>query len=470
MRGIVWFRQDLRLADNAALVRACEECSEVIPVFICDDNLESMGRIGGASQVWLHSSLKSLASDLREKGSKLILKKGKALTVLEDLIASTQATHLYWNRCYEPSIRKRDEAIKTKLKASMKVQSFKGNLNFEPWEVLKKDETPYRVFTPYWKKSLLEERKPLPLPTPIDLKAMKSMPASLSLESLDLLPSHPIPDWHTPMMSRWNVGEKAALKTLNDFLKNNIASYKTQRDFPAVRATSTLSAHLHFGEISPVQIAHYTNAFAKGDSDHEAAAKAFLRQISWREFAYYLLFHFPHTLSQPLNKKFERFLWAQDYQDDLRKWQQGRTGFPIIDAGMRELWATGLMHNRVRMLVASFLTKNLLIPWQEGEAWFRDTLIDADLANNAMGWQWVAGTGVDAAPYFRIFNPRLQSKKFDKGGDYIRRWVPELAALDKKYIHEPTTEMSKECSYPLPMVDLKVTRQRALERYKDLKS
>ncbi len=469
MRAIVWLRQDLRLADNAALSKACDECDEVIPIFIHDTNPQSISRLGAASNAWLHESLKSLAADLKKRGTTLVLRKGDAFEVLEDLVQTTKATHLFWNRCYEPAIRERDEKIKSHFKNAMEVRSFKGNLVFEPWEVLKKDDTPYRVFTPYWKKSLLEERRPDPISVPSDLKGMTNPPESLSLEGLKLLPTKE-PDWHSPMMSFWRVGESAAMKTLKEFLEDCVIAYKAERDFPAISATSTLSPYLHFGEISPGQIDFFARKFAGTDPERLEAITPFLRQIAWREFAYYLLFHFPHTLDQPLNKKFERFLWSQDYQDDLQKWKLGITGYPIVDAGMRELWATGTMHNRVRMLVASFLTKNLLIPWQEGETWFRDTLVDADLANNAMGWQWVAGTGVDASPYFRIFNPRLQSKKFDKEGSYIRRWVPELRDVDKKHIHDPSADLAEACNYPLPIVDLKMTRDRALARYKEMKS
>ncbi len=467
-RAIVWLRQDLRLSDNTALHQACMECDEVYPLFIDDPLSESISRIGSASRVWLHHSLGSLSSDFNSHKSKLILRQGESLAVLTEFIKENKATHLYWNRCYEPKVRKRDEKIKSTLQNQLEVKSFKGNLLLEPWQVLKLDETPYRVFTPYWKALTQKLILSTPLPTPSDFKPAKDWPSSLKLEQLELLPQLPIPRWDKDMMSHWQVGETAAHDVLHEFLEDGVQNYKEQRDFPAIGGTSRLSPYLHFGEISPLQVFHYSNNHKAQNPHHDYGVGHILRQVVWREFAYSLLYHFPETVTEPLFEKYKAFEWRMD-ETDLSRWQQGKTGFPIIDAGMRELWHTGVMHNRVRMIAASFLCKNLLIHWRSGEAWFRDTLVDADIANNTMGWQWVAGSGADAAPYYRIFNPILQSKKFDKDGDYIRRWVPELKKLNSKQIHEPSAELAKECGYPEAIVDLKATRERALERYSQIK-
>lgn len=475
-RAIVWLRQDLRLSDNTALYNACNECDEVIPVFIDDSVDEAMSQsvsaLGSASRVWLHHSLMSLDADLKHQGSALVLRQGKALEVLQNLVEKTQASHVYWNRCYEPEVIKRDEVIKSTLKQTINVQSFKGSLLLEPWEGLKQDGTPYRVFTPYWKAMTKDLVITQPLPIPVDFKTPSSWPSSISIDQLALLPSAPIPNWDKGMMSHWNVGEDAAHNNFQDFLEGGVANYKERRDFPAVGGTSLLSPQLHFGEISPLQLFNMARDFetqnANQNSTKGSGIGDILRQLVWREFSHSLLYHFPQTVSEPLYEKYAPFKWRNN-QQDLERWQQGMTGFPIIDAGMRQLYATGYMHNRVRMITSSFLCKNLLIHWREGEAWFRDTLVDADLANNTMGWQWVAGCGADAAPYYRIFNPLLQSEKFDKQGAYIRRWVPELKDLSNKEIHQPTPELAKKCGYPEAMVDLKATRLRALDRFAELK-
>ncbi|PID33795.1 MAG: deoxyribodipyrimidine photolyase [Thiotrichales bacterium] len=468
MIGIVWFRQDLRLSDNTALFRACNECDVVIPVFIDDPLTESISRTGSASRAWLHSSLESLSSDLHAQQSTLILRQGNSLDVLTALIQETNATHLYWNRCYEPGVRKRDAAIKAMLGKQINVKSFKGNMLLEPWEVLKQDETPYRVFTPYYKALMQKLMLTAPYEIPLDFKPTEKWPVSLALDQLNLLPQSSIPRWDIAMMSHWKTGEDAAHDRLHDFLEDAVQNYKEQRDFPAIGGTSLLSPHLHFGEISPLQVFHYSNIHKAQNPQHDYGVSQLLRQIVWREFAYALLYHFPQTTTEPLLDKYKAFEWRND-EVSLKRWQQGNTGFPIIDAGMRELWQTGYMHNRVRMITASFLSKNLLIHWRCGEAWFRDTLVDADIANNTMGWQWIAGSGADAAPYYRIFNPVLQSNKFDAKAAYIRRWIPELSQLDDKSIHQPAAEQAKQCDYPEAMVDLKATRIRALDRYAEIK-
>ncbi len=466
---LVWFRQDLRLQDNLAWFHACEAAKQhngtVIPLFINDNTPTSTSQLGAASRVWLHHSLAALNAQLNMNSSQLILRQGAALSVLETLINETQATHLYWNRVYEPHCLARDTHLKQTLGSRLTVKSFNAALLKEPWEVLKADQTPYKVFTAYWKAALKQGIQQLPLPAPAHCCAPKHFPASLTLNDLQLLPTK---NWHLDMMSHWQVGETTAFEKLNNFLEDAGAAYKTARDFPAQPATSQLSPHLHFGEISPRQAVYYAEHYLAANPNAESGVRHFLQELGWREFAYYLLYHFPHTVDQPLNPRFDNFPWSQHYTERLQRWQRGQTGYPIIDAGMRQLWQTGWMHNRIRMLVASFLTKNLLIPWQQGENWFRDTLVDADLANNVLGWQWTAGSGADAAPYFRIFNPVTQSQKFDPEGHYIRQWLPELRERSTKNIHLPRQLGDKETDYPLPIIDLQHSREHALDVFKQL--
>lgn len=464
--AIVWLRQDLRLADNPALYHACQSCANVVPVFIDDPLPTSVSQLGAASRVWLHHSLQALAARLQAAGNRLILRQGAALAVLQQLLAETGATHVYWNRVYDPASLQRDQHIKATLKQSCTVHSFNASLLNEPWEVLKADGTPYQVFTPYWKAMLKYGIQHLPLPAPQRLPAPAQPPHSLSLDDLGLLPHI---RWDQGMMAHWQAGEAAALDKLQAFLPNSGKDYQDARNFPAQPGTSRLSPHLHVGEISPRQAVYYAHQFAAAHPASDSGVHHFIREIGWREFAWYLLYHFPHTVEQALDKRFAHFPWADDYGEALERWQRGQTGYPIIDAGMRELWQTGWMHNRVRMIVASLLTKNLLIPWQVGEHWFRDTLVDADLASNVLGWQWTAGCGADAAPYFRIFNPILQSQKFDPEGDYIRRWVPELSKRDSQQIHLPRELGDGLQGYPLPVVDFRTSRERALAMFERVK-
>ncbi len=456
--ALVWLRQDLRLADNPALYQACRTCEHVIPVFIDDPLPTSISQLGAASRVWLRHSLQALDTHLQTLGNRLTLRQGAALPVLQQLIASTGATHVYWNRVYDPASLARDKHIKETLKQTCEVHSFNASLLNEPWEVLKADGTPYKVFTPFWKAMLKHGIQHLPLPMPERMIAPANLPDSLPVDALGLLPTI---RWDTEMMAHWQVGEAAALQKLLAFLPQG-ADYKEARNLPAQTGTARLSPHLHFGEISPRQAVYHTEHYLQTHPEADSGLRHFLQEIGWREFSYHLLYHFPHTQERALNARFDAFPWAEDYDAVLSRWQQGQTGFPIIDAGMRELWQTGWMHNRVRMIVASLLTKNLLVPWQVGEQWFRDTLVDADLASNVFGWQWTAGCGADAAPYFRIFNPILQSQKFDPQGEYIRRWVPELAQRDNKLIHLPRELGDGLRNYPLPVVDLKTSRVRAL--------
>lgn len=459
--AIVWFRQDLRLADNPAWWEACRSCEQVIPVFIDDPTPTTVSRLGAASRVWLHHSLLNLDKALQSQASRLILRQGQALAVLKTLIQETGATHLFWNRCYDPASLERDKLIKAALKEELSVQSFNASLLREPWQVLKGDGQPYKVYTPFWKALVKTGITQELLPAPASIPRPAQWPPSLGITDLQLLPKIA---WDQGMMQAWEVGELAAFKKLHNFLETSVTHYKTARDQPAVLGTSRLSPHLHFGEIGPRQITFFAQQYLAEHPESSAGVEHFLQEIAWREFAWYLLYHFPQTVTEPLDQRFKNFSWEQNFDTQLQRWQQGQTGIPIIDAGMRELWQTGWMHNRVRMIVASLLTKNLLIPWQLGEAWFRDTLVDADLANNVLGWQWVAGCGADAAPYFRIFNPILQGEKFDPQGEYVRRWVPELAKRAANEIHHPRVP-GDGWNYPLPITDLTLSRQAALERY-----
>ena len=463
--AIVWLRQDLRLVDNPALYHACRTCEHVIPVFIDDPLPTSISQLGAASKVWLHHSLQALDSSLQAQGSRLTLRHGAALDVLRELIASTGATHIYWNRVYDPASLARDKHIKETLKTTCDVHSFNASLLNEPWEVLKADETPYKVFTPFWKAMLKHGIQHLPLPMPERIPAPANLPESLSPDALKWLPTI---RWDTDMMAHWQVGEHAAMQALHNFLPNG-AAYKDDRNLPAQQGTARLSPHLHFGEISPRQAIYHTEQYLAEHPAAESGLRHFMREIGWREFGYHLLYHFPHTVDRALDSRFDHFPWADNYEDVLQRWQRGQTGFPIVDAGMRELWQTGWMHNRVRMIVASLLTKNLLVPWQAGEQWFRDTLVDADLASNVFGWQWTAGCGADAAPYFRIFNPILQSQKFDPDGEYIRKWVPELQDRDNKRVHLPRELGDGLRDYPLPIVELGGSRERALAMFTQIK-
>ena len=466
MTTLVWLRQDLRLADNPALYHACRSDESVVVVFIDDPTPTSTTQLRAASRVWLHHSLLALDSALRSFGNRLIVRQGEALSTLQALLAETGATRVFWNRVYEPASLARDKHLKQTLKAVCEVHSYNASLLQEPWDVLKADATPYKVFTPFWKAALKigVVQPPLPLPTCIPAPAV--LPVSLNITDLGLLPDI---RWDAPMMAHWEVGETAAMHKLQQFLTQYAADYKTARNIPAQLGTARLSPHLHFGQISPRQAVYLAEHYLAENPHAEAGVRHFIQEIGWREFSYHLLYHFPHTVDRPLDVRFERFAWADNYAELLQRWQRGKTGFPIVDAGMRELWHTGWMHNRVRMIVASLLTKNLLVPWQAGENWFRDTLVDADLASNVFGWQWTAGCGADAAPYFRIFNPILQSQKFDPEGEYIRRWVPELAQRDNKLIHLPRELGDGLKDYPLPLVDVGKSRERALGLFTGIK-
>lgn len=472
--AIVWFQLDLRIHDNPALHNAIKRHERIIPVFICSPDDDSDWSPGAASKWWLHHSLLQLQDQLANLGSRLVIKESDPVDVLPTLAASTNATAVYWNARYEPPARQQLLQLREMLEShGIHSHITHGNLLLPPGSVQTGGGTPYKVFTPFWKRCLEQLDLSPPLPPPSSLNPVDPKITSLDVDALGLLPSV---DWAQGIRDRWTPGEKAAQKKLDDFIEAHLVGYPDQRDIPSSPGTSRLSPHLHFGEISPRQIQFKLHAHLE-NTDVRVAEKAdaFMRQIGWREFSYHLLDAFPETTTEPLNAKFNSFTWIDD-EEALRKWQRGETGYPLVDAGMRELWATGWMHNRVRMLAASFLVKDLRIHWLEGARWFWDTLVDADLANNTMGWQWCAGTGADASPFFRIFNPVTQSKKFDKDGSYIRRWVPELANLTGSRIHEPwklsSSELEKASAtnqvYPERMVDHAEARIAALDEYKSL--
>ena len=467
---IMWFRQDLRLSDNPALLNAIQQ-GRVLPVFILDEGND--WSIGGASRWWLHHSLLALNESLQ--GNLWILC-GDAAELLPQLAREHSASHAFWNRCYEPSIIRRDSLIKEQLTADgITATSSNGSLIWEPWENLKQDGTPYKIFTPFYKYAIANNPPAAPSPAAnANFDTVKCLQGKNRIDDLNLLPEI---NWYEQIASQWQPGELGARQRLQNFTENGLYDYRDGRDYPAKRSVSMLSPHLHFGEISPREAASVVKQAGDIDSNEEQAAH-FIRELAWREFSYYTLYHFPHICQQNMKSQFDRFPWVKD-QKSLCLWQQGQTGFPLVDAGMRELWQTGTMHNRVRMIVGSFLVKNLMIHWLEGARWFWDCLLDADLANNSCSWQWVAGSGADAAPYFRIFNPVTQSTKFDPEGSYIRKYVPELNGLSNKAIHDPSSAAASELEkagvilgehYPRAIVDLKESRVRALDAYKALRN
>jgi len=473
---IVWFRQDLRLSDHRALTAAVESGAPVVPVYVLDDVSPGRWVPGAASRWWLHNILEKLERSLNIIGGVLVLRRGDARQVIPRLAAEVSASAVFCSRCYEPWAsdveRKLDQVL---AKDGVALKCLSGALLHDPAQLRTRAGDPYKVYTPFWRvlSQNCEATSPLPAPKRLTLPAQP--PEGDELAQWQLLPTHP--DWAKGLRRCWQPGEAGALKQLAHFLDGGLERYTEQRNRPGQEGTSRLSPHLHFGEVSANACWHAAGLRSAACSATEAGATTFLKQLAWREFSNHLLVHWPKLPDAPFRKAFSSFPWRAD-ADQLNAWQRGLTGYPIVDAGMRELWATGWMHNRVRMIVGSFLVKDLLIPWQEGEAWFWDTLVDADLANNAASWQWVAGSGADAAPYFRIFNPQTQSEKFDPEGDYIRRWVPELAGLSAPDIHKPWDPSTNICgaathklrnSYCKPVVDHKQARTRALQAYEKLR-
>ena len=463
--ALVLFRRDLRLSDNPALSAACESHSRVLPVYIDTPASRDSWATGAASRWWLHHALAALDADLRRQESSLHLSLGEPLQQLRALIRQSGARAVYWNRLYEPAAIAHDTQLKSALRdEGIEIHSCNASLWCEPWTIATQQDAPYKVFTPYWRnlRPRLQPTTPLPVPR---LPGWRELPDSVPLAALDLLPRI---DWASAIAANWRPGEAGAQELLEIFADDAIGHYDEARNLPARHGTSRLSPHLHFGEISPTQIHFELDRRARAaQAKSRPDIEPYLRELGWREFAHHLLYHFPHTPTENFNPRFKDFKWAPRDEALLSRWQRGRTGIPLVDAGMRELWQTGWMHNRVRMIVASFLTKNLRQHWLHGARWFWDTLVDADLANNTLGWQWVAGCGADAAPYFRVFNPVTQAKRFDPDGVYLRRWLPELATASTAQLHEPWKDsvLLKRSDYPAPMVDLAVSREQALAAY-----
>jgi deoxyribodipyrimidine photo-lyase len=470
MTTLLWFRQDLRLRDNPALASAASR-GPVLPVFILDESPAPRGRPpGGAARWWLHHSLQALEDSL----GALLLLRGDPRRIVPELVESCKVDAVCWNRCYEPYAIERDKVIRSTLKKlGVGVESFNGSLLHEPWNIKTGDGGPYKVYTPFWNACCRQLVAP-PQPAPRFTLARAPV-ASDVLSDWGLLPHHP--DWAAGFASEWSAGEAAAAKRLSRFLKSGLNGYGALRDWPDCPNVSRLSPHLHWGEISPRQVWAATWKRVESEPHTKADAEKFLAELGWREFASHLLYHFPDIPRANWKKEFDAFAWRGS-RAQLQSWQRGLTGYPLVDAGMRELWTTGYMHNRVRMITASFLVKHLLVDWRSGEKWFWDTLLDADLANNVVGWQWVSGSGPDAAPYFRIFNPIEQGRKFDPEGQYVRRWCPELARVPAKYIHAPFDAPKAVLeaagvrlgeTYPAPIVEHKAAREAALANYQKIK-
>ena len=465
--AIHWFRQDLRLSDNPALTLATQH-SHVLPIYILDDENAGRYAMGAASRWWLSHSLASLDQSL---DGNLSLYQGNPLEILSDIISRFEVEAIYWNRCYEPWRIARDATIKEHLTTKgIHVKSSNASLLWEPWQIKKEDGTPYKVFTPFYRKGCLQAEPPRsPLAVPEHGKYLHDPVGTVHLDQLPLLPQI---RWDQKLASHWEIGEAGAHHRFQQFLNEGLSQYKNGRNLPDKPYVSRLSPYLHFGEISPNQLWHQVQRI--GNDSH---IDHFCSELGWREFSHSQLYHHPHLPTKNLQTKFDAFPWIED-RERLMVWQQGNTGVPMVDAGMRELWESGYMHNRIRMIVGSFLVKNLLIHWQHGERWFWDTLVDADLANNSASWQWIAGCGADAAPYFRIFNPVTQGHKFDAEGNYVRRWIPEIANLPNKYLFSPweaPEHILKESgielgnTYPKPIVDLKQSRNDALVAFQSLK-
>jgi deoxyribodipyrimidine photo-lyase len=475
---LVWFRDDHRLGDNPALAAAAAAGSQVLCFAVVGDS-DGARPLGGAARWWLHGSLQALGETLERAGSRLILFKGPALTVVEKIARETGASATFWNRRYGAAEIALDTAIKKRLTdRGIRAHSFNGRLLHEPWEITNQAGRPFQVFTPYL-RAVMTRIIAAPLPGPKRISGgiwpSSLLDAAVSLEELGLEPSSP--DWAGGIRERWRPGELAARASLTRFLREGLKGYADNRDRPSLPGTSRLSPHLRFGEIAPRQIWHAVAAQAAQEPALARDAEKYLSEIVWRDFSYQLLHHHPHLAERPHSSRFDAFPWIEDART-LKAWQTGRTGYPIVDAGMRQLWQTGWMHNRVRMITASFLIKHLLADWRRGEAWFWDTLVDADPANNAFSWQWVAGSGPDSAPFHRIFNPVAQSEKFDPDGDYIRAFVPELAELPTDFIHKPWDAPADRLhaagirlgeTYPAPVVPHGPARQRALDAFRSLR-
>jgi deoxyribodipyrimidine photo-lyase len=471
--SIFWFRQDLRLHDNPALTAALDHGQQLLPVYILPDEQDEWAT-GEASRWWLQKSLSALAGNISKLGSRLIIRRGTPRDVLAKLVEQHGASDVFFNATYEPQALLEDAELATALRDhDTIIHSYHGNLLKTPSEVKNKSDAPYKVYTPFYRFYLQAGYDTHTVDAPAELPPVDEGIDGLPPDSLNLLPEH---QWQQKLEKYWQPGEEGAMQLIKEIDAEKLANYSEARDFPAATGTTKLSPHLHFGEISPRQLVTHLDQLAATSSGNALmkGRENLVRQLIWRDFAYHILVHFPHTTDRPFQDGFDQFPWRETDEEFLSAWKQGKTGIPIVDAGMRELWETGWMHNRVRMIVASLLTKNARQHWLEGARWFWGTLVDADLANNSMGWQWVAGCGVDAAPYFRIFNPVSQSKKFDPDGEYLKRWLPELAPLPTRYIHEPwaapadildDANIRLGRDYPCPLIDIAETRKEALAEY-----
>ncbi|MBX2805319.1 MAG: DNA photolyase family protein [Hyphomicrobiales bacterium] len=472
---LFWFRRNLRIGDNPGLAAAAQSNAPVIPFFILDEKAEAA--TGGASRWWLSRSLAALGKDLQYHESRLILRKGRFSEEIARLATETGAKALYFTRGYEPDIVQLENVLNSDLRDSkIDCKRFGGQLLVEPEHIANASGEPYKVFTPFYKTCLGKETIGEIASTPGKIAAPAEWPDSASLQDWALEPSRP--DWASGIRKYWSPGEEAATARLASFIGEALENYAEGRDYPDVDGTSRLSPYLAFGQISPRQVWHAVKHAAHRETGLDSGAKSFIRELYWREFSTHLLYHWPSLPEKPFRPEFAQMPWKKS-KKHLNAWQKGKTGYPIVDAGLRQLWAIGWMHNRVRMIAASLLTKHLLIHWREGADWFRDTLVDADLANNSASWQWVAGSGADAAPYFRIFNPVIQGEKFDPKGDYVREWVPELANLPGKHIHAPWNAPEDVCKqagvtlgkdYPFPIIEHKRGREQALEAYEFVKA
>ncbi len=470
---IVWFRSDLRVADNAALLAASQNGHETICLYVLDDAADESTRYGEAQRWWLHHSLIALSNSLRDLGAQLVLRRGDPGSVIKQIIAETSARSVFWNRRYATSHIDRDSALKSALKQSgLDVRTYDGALLHEPTLLKTGSGGPYRVYSPFWRAFSAGPEPRDPAPAPVSIKAFSGSLQSDDIENWQLLPTNP--NWATGIAEEWTPGEAGARQRLDEFLDGPIENYGEGRDIPGKNSTSKLSPHLTFGEISPFQVWAATNT---RQPDHTKDKEKFRKEIVWREFSYHLLVNFKDLRNKNFNTTFDGFPWREN-ADHLHAWQMGKTGYPIVDAGMRQLWQTGWMHNRVRMVVGSFLVKHLLIDWRQGESWFWDTLVDADPAANTASWQWIAGSGADAAPYFRVFNPIIQGQKFDSDGAYVKAFCPELADLPQKYLHKPWEAPAPVLAdagirlgetYPLPIVDHTTARNRALAAYQTMR-
>ena len=461
---ILWFRNDLRLADHPALHAALETGQPVVPVYVLDDGVPWAP--GGATRWWLHGSLASLEAALKQRGAGLVLRRGAAADIITGLVTETGAVAVYTGAGVEPAARKLEAEIAGRLRDhGIPLHRTRTTLLFSTEAIRTKSGGPFVVYTPFANACLAAGDPPPPIPAPARIPT-PTLPRSDQLDAWNLLPRHP--DWAQGLRDTWKPGEDAALARLELFKHGGITDYARRRDEPGADGTSMLSPRLHHGELSPGQVWHAA----------QPGNEKFIRELLWREFCQHLLWHHPDMPEKPLRPDFAR-LPVRENPTDLRAWQRGQTGIPIVDAGLRQLWRVGWMHNRVRLITASFLVKHLLLPWQEGERWFWDTLVDADLGNNAASWQWIAGCGADAAPYFRIFNPVLQGRKFDGDGTYVRRFVPELARLEPRWIHAPWEAPRKVLdaagvrlgtTYPNPVVELGAGRARALAAFASIKT